>query len=119
MKLSRKLLSILLLLILTAGAALAENHGFTLYNYSGKTITYITLIPSWKPGPWDKVLDGRTLLRHGESIKINSSDFNENEPYWDMRLEYSNGTHESWSELDILNINTISVDVKGTIHWNF
>ena len=124
MKLSKKILSAALLLVLTAGAALAGDHVFTLYNYSGKTIRKLGLHPSFSPVC--PVCNGgemgnfRGIMRNGTSTEIHYNfDTDRYGEYWDMKIEYTDGTHQSWIQLDILNMNTISVDVKGTIHWNF
>ncbi|MBQ6774583.1 MAG: hypothetical protein IJP48_11070 [Synergistaceae bacterium] len=120
MKLSRRFILAALLLVLTAGSAWAGAQNFKLYNYSGKTIVAVYIMPSWQPyyKESDKFTGGGLPLRHGESTNINFTN-NSDDQFWDMRVEYSNGTHESWNELDLFRIYNISIDRKGTIHWNF
>ena len=120
MKLSRKFFLAVLLVVLMAGSAMAARQDFTLYNYSGKTITKIYIIPSWKPtfAEKDRFTGSALPLRHGKSANMTFHSYPD-EQYWDLRVYYANGKYENWSELDFFKISRLSIDKKGTVHWNF
>ncbi|MBQ6774581.1 MAG: hypothetical protein IJP48_11060 [Synergistaceae bacterium] len=119
-RLSRKIFLAVLLVLSITGSALAGLQNFTLYNYSGRTISRILLNPSRLP-TWNTDNDlftGRYPLGDRDSalVKINTYP---DDRLWDMRVYYTNDTYEEWTELDLFEIYNIAIDESGTIYWNF
>lgn len=92
-----------------------EDLNFTIVNNSGKTIDKIYLSPShysdWAPE------DGMTHypLHHGEYLDVDFPDRCNYyvQPYYDLRVEYRDGSYDEWTELDLYKINKMGIESVG------
>lgn len=117
----RKLIFAVLLVAFMVGISSAGQQDFILYNDSGRTIHRIFVGPSYNDD-WhdeDEFSGGGLPLWDGDSTELNFKQPNDRGiRYWDLRVDFADGSKWEWHELDLLRIYTITIDSDGRIYWD-
>lgn len=95
---------------LTLSAAHAGQQDFTLHNKTGYQIDEVYVSQSSSRN-WGKDVMGRDALEDGNTVDI-SFRAPDNACNWDMRVKYNDGDEATWTNLNLCNIN------KVTLFWD-
>ncbi len=106
----------LLLVVLAAGAAGANDYGptqdFVLHNMTGKTMVSMYVGPSggstWRSE--DEL--GNYALAHGASVEINFEPW-DYARYWDIFVEFEDGSGAEYDHFDLFTISEITLNKGG------
>jgi hypothetical protein len=80
---------------------------FTVVNKTGVEISALYVSPS-KLNDWEEDILGRDTLPNGESVEISFSP-KERAALWDLRVEDSDGNALIWTNLNLLEISTVTL----------
>jgi hypothetical protein len=97
--------ALLAFLMLAATAVFAGDQDFTLDNETGLTIDQLYCSPSAKPD-WEEDILGTDVLKNGEKAHITFSR-SETARNWDLLIVDEEGDKVEWSEIDLLEAETI------------
>ena len=105
----RQMLLSLGVLTVLASPALAGNQDFKLVNKTGAQIdeVYVSRVSSKN---WGKDVMGSDSLDEDASVDI-TFDAPDNACRWDLRVKYNDGDTAEWADLNLCNIQTI------TLYW--
>lgn len=104
-----------LLLLANRQDALAGDQDFTLVNKTGVEIHALYVSPA-DANKWGKDILGKDTLEDGQSVEIKFHEDEEAEK-WDLRVEDKDGHSIEWEDLNLMNINKITLhyaDGKAT-----
>ena len=107
-----------LVAILFAGAAsvntaTADAKSLTLVNRTGVDIVVLNCVPVHATTWWEDVL-GDAIWRNGDSVTIDFSRQAANSTLWDFKAHYSDGSSDSWYDVDVSRTSTIILNRDGT-----
>jgi len=91
-------------------AANAADQDFTLVNATGVEIDKVFITPHDKDD-WEEDILGRDTLPDGESVDIKFHRA-ETAAMWDLRIEDSKGNAIEWENLNLLEINKLTLNYK-------
>lgn len=93
-----------------ANSALAGQQDFTLHNRTGYQIDEVYVSRSSSRN-WGNDVMGSDALKNGHTVNITFSAPG-NVCNWDMKVKYSDGDEATWNDLNLCNIN------KVTLFWD-
>lgn len=99
--------------LLNASVAFAAQQDFTLHNRTGYQIDEVYVSQSSSKN-WGKDIMGRDALDDGNTVDV-SFTAPDNACRWDMRVKYNDGDEATWNNLNLCNINKVTLfwDRKG------
>jgi hypothetical protein len=106
----QRLFAGLLLPLLAAGPALAGNQDFVLVNKTGYQIDEVYVSQATSKN-WGKDVMGEDALDANARVKI-TFDAPDNVCRWDLKVKYNDGDTAEWGNLNLCNINTV------TLYWD-
>ncbi len=108
----RLILGIVFLLLLGfSSVAFAGAQDFTLINQTGSDIHYVFIAPHTS-NDWGSDVMGRDVLPNGGAVDILFSP-GEKATYWDIRVEYMDGTYQEWENFNLKQIHKITIKKNG------
>ncbi len=108
-------LRVLITLTLTSRDVEANEWGFKLINNSGKEIWHIYCWQSGVSGDSYTDYSGTGILKNGESVSIS---FEYPKKYVDLAVIFQNDKHWNWSGIALENVDTMTIDENGSLHYN-
>jgi hypothetical protein len=93
-----------------ADSSATANQDFTLINQTGVEIDKVFISPH-SSNDWEEDILGRDTLPSGESVDIKFHRA-EKAPVWDLRIEDKQGHSIEWENLNLLEINKLTLDYK-------
>jgi hypothetical protein len=94
----------------TAAAPAEGNQDFTLVNQTGVEIHKVFISPH-DVNDWEEDILGRDTLPNGESVDIKFHR-SQKAPLWDLRIEDKQGHSIEWENLNLMQIDKITLEYK-------
>lgn len=96
----------------SAATSATANQDFTLINQTGVEIDKVFISPH-SSNDWEEDILGRDTLPSGESVDIKFHRA-EKAPLWDLRVEDKQGHSIEWENLNLLEINKLTLEYKDS-----
>lgn len=100
---------------LSAPAVFAGAQDFTIQNETGVEIYQVFTSPA-SSNAWEEDVMGADTLPDGEAVDI-SFDPSEDAALWDLRVADSEGNSIVWTQLNLLEISTLTLYYKNGKAW--
>ena len=94
----------------STAASTASDQDFTLVNDTGVVIDKLYISPH-NSDDWEEDILGKDTLASGETLDIKFHRA-EKAPIWDLRIEDSKGNSIEWENLNLLEINKLTLNYK-------
>jgi hypothetical protein len=102
-------------LLLAAPAAFAGDQDFILHNQTGVEIHALHIAPH-SSDEWGEDILGEDTLANGATLKIKFSR-KEKAAHWDLRIEDKDGNSLEWENLNLLEIEEVTLHYKNGKAW--
>jgi hypothetical protein len=112
---SLSLLAVAGMAFLSASAARAGDQDFTLINKTGAEIHTLHISPH-SSDDWGEDILGKDTMSDGESLEIKFPS-RTRAAHWDLRVEDEKGNNLTWENLDLLQIEQVTLHFKDGKAW--
>lgn len=109
------LLMFMAMLVFIPMSANAAPQDFTVVNNTGVDVYHLYVSPH-STNNWEEDILGTDVLLAGESLDI-SFDKSGNAKVWDLMVTDSDGNGLSWSNLNLYEIVTVTLNYDGSTAW--
>lgn len=113
MKYMQKLILLLGLAFLSAGAVKAADQDFWLDNETGSPIYHLYISPSASDN-WQNDVLGQNVLESGNKTKVLIGSRDDSYRYFDIKIVYENGGAWVDHHVDLIQLNTLVLSWDGT-----
>ena len=103
----------LIMAVSITGVAMAGAQDFVLVNNTGHDILVVNVSAS-STNNWEEDILGHDVLMNGEAVSVGFGSGSER--YWDIRVEFTDGSEMSWSGIDLLSVSRVSLMGDGTAY---
>ena len=113
-KVAKAFILSLIMAVSITGVAMAGSQDFVLRNNTGHDILVVNVSPS-ASNDWEEDIMGHDVLLNGEAVTVTFGKGDKTR-YWDIRVEFVDGSEMSWTGIDLLSVGRISLMGDGSAY---